>query len=153
MNTKLRYFFGTVIPPGRTGALWLTLAFTLSGCAAMRESSTENSPVPTPLETKLQPGPTPPARVMPLPPGPVAVNAGATGAKTTTPPLSAPVPTVVTSAEPARETARTFVGTGNFVKQTPPAPSPPGGAEEFTLNFEDLDIRQIVQYILGDYLK
>ena len=153
MNTKPRYFFGTVIPTGRTGALWLTLAFTLSGCAAMRESSTENSPVPTPVETKLQPGPTPPARVMPLPPGPVAVNAGATGAKTTTPPLSAPAPTVVTSAEPARETARTFVGTGNFVKQTPPAPSPPGGPEEFTLNFEDLDIRQIVQYILGDYLK
>ena len=156
MNTKLRTFLDTVIPTSRPGVLWPTLAFaiavTLGGCAALRESATENSPVPTPIETTQQTGSTPPTRVMPLPPVAAAVKAGATAAKITTPPLSAPAPTVA-AAEPARETARTFVGTGNFVKQTPPAPSPPGGPEEFTLNFEDLDIRQIVQYILGDYLK
>ena len=62
-------------------------------------------------------------------------------------PGSAPI------TDPARETARTFVGTGNFVNQKPPSPLPPAGPEEFSLNFEALDIRQIVQYILGDYLK
>ncbi len=158
MNTKLRTFLDAVIPASRPGVLWRTVAFslvvTLGGCAALRESATENSPLPTPIETTLATGSTPPTRVMPLPPVAAAVKAGATGAtgaKVTAPPLSIPAPAV--AAEPARETARTFVGTGNFVKQTPPTPSPPGGAEEFTLNFEDLDIRQIVQYILGDYLK
>ena len=158
MNTKLRTFLDAVIPASRPGVLWRTVAFslvvTLGGCAALRESATENSPLPTPIETTLATGSTPPTRVMPLPPVAAAVKAGvtgATGAKMTAPPLSIPAPAV--AAEPARETARTFVGTGNFVKQTPPTPSPPGGAEEFTLNFEDLDIRQIVQYILGDYLK
>ena len=155
MNTKLRTFLDIVIPANRPGVAWRTLAFslvvTLGGCAALRESATENSPIPTPVETTQQTGSTPPTRVMPLPPLAATGKAGATGAKMTAPPLSIPAPTV--AAEPARETARTFVGTGNFVKQTPPAPSPPAGPEEFTLNFEDLDIRQIVQYILGDYLK
>ena len=157
MNTKLRTFLDIVIPASRPGVVWRILAFslvvTLGGCAALRESATENSPIPTVIETARPTGSTPPTRVMPLPPVAAAVKAGATGAKMPTPPLSASAPTVAAAAEPARETARTFVGTGNFVKQTPPAPSPPGGPEEFTLNFEDLDIRQIVQYILGDYLK
>ena len=67
--------------------------------------------------------------------------------------MASAVPATVAAAEPARETARTFTGTGNFVNQKPPSTTAPGGAEEFTLNFEALDIRQIVQYILGDYLK
>ena len=67
--------------------------------------------------------------------------------------MASAVPATVAVAEPALETARTFTGTGNFVNQKPPSTTAPGGAEEFTLNFEALDIRQIVQYILGDYLK
>jgi len=81
------------------------------------------------------------------------VNTGANIAMSLPGSMASAVPATVAATEPARETARTFTGTGNFVNQKPPSTTVPGGAEEFTLNFEALDIRQIVQYILGDYLK
>ena len=159
MNTNTRYLPNAVVPtrpPGfLRGVLWVTFAFALSGCAALRESSTENPPVPTVVETTIQPGPTPPNRVNASTAAPAAATT-LTGGKMAAPqaaPIAPPAQTAAKGAEPAREFARTFIGTGNFVNQQPPAPVSPGGADEFTLNFEALDIRQIVQYILGDYLK
>ncbi|MBL8519170.1 MAG: type II secretion system secretin GspD [Betaproteobacteria bacterium] len=54
---------------------------------------------------------------------------------------------------PASKDTLLHLGTGNFVKQTPPTASAAQGPEEFNLNFEATDIRAIVQSILGDYLR
>lgn len=158
MNTNTRYPHPAPMPrchPGfLRGFLWLFFAFLLNSCAALRESSVENSPVPTVVEVTLQPGPLP-NRVSPNIAPPPASNT-VSGANIVTPqlaPIAPPVQMTPKVAEPPREFARTFIGTGNFVNQQPAAPVAPSGADEFTLNFEALDIRQIVQYILGDYLK
>ena len=141
MNTNTRHLRNASIPPGqpgvRTGVLWVALALALSGCAAIQELTTEKPVVPVGTEAKLRPGPMPPAKL----------------ATTASPSVVPTGPATVAATDPLRETARTYLGTGNFVNQKPPAPSASTGPEEFTLNFEDLDIRQIVQYILGDYLK
>ncbi len=96
-----------------------------------------------------------------------------TGARPPTPPTLTTPPTapadtgrVATTAAPGQsadasaarlapqmDSARLFHGTGNFVRQsTPPTPTTKG-AEEFTLNYESLDIRAVVQSILGDMLR
>jgi len=56
------------------------------------------------------------------------------------------------AATPAGE-VKAYKGTGNFVKQTPPKDTTPKGAEEASLNFEGLDVREVAKVILGDYLK
>ena len=141
MNTNTRHLRNASIPLGqpgvRTGVLWVALALALSGCAAIQELTTEKPAVPVGTESKLRPGPMPPAKLATT----VSASVVPSGQST------------VAATDPLRETARTYVGTGNFVNQKPLAPSASTGPEEFTLNFEDLDIRQIVQYILGDYLK
>ena len=58
------------------------------------------------------------------------------------------------SAPPAiPDTSKLYMGTGQFVR--PPAAAAPTtkGAEEFTLNYEALDIRAVIQSILGDMLR
>ncbi len=146
MNTKSRYLRNTAIPIGPDRVLrlilWCTLAFALSGCAAIHELTAEKKSAATKVaETTALPGP----RALG-----VGVDASTNATSDATATSSPANPGTV---DAARETSRTFVGTGNFINQKPPTPSAPSGPEEFTLNFEDLDIRQIVQYILGDYLK
>jgi len=51
------------------------------------------------------------------------------------------------------EKPRVFPGTGNFLNTKPPAPQPPAGPEEASLNFEALDVRSAAKVILGDYLR
>jgi general secretion pathway protein D len=81
------------------------------------------------------------------------------------PPVPVPVP-VPTLAEVPKEAtkvgasptespaaAKIFLGTGTFVKPTPPAQPVPPSAEEVTFNFESADIRSIVQYVMGDVLR
>lgn len=95
----------------------------------------------------------------PLPaPGTGKTAAGNIIAGPLPPPLQAQAqPQSSTQAQSQEALARkeNFVipGTGNFVKSTPPAPQPPSGPEEFSLNFEATDIRAIVQSIMGDYLR
>jgi general secretion pathway protein D len=48
--------------------------------------------------------------------------------------------------------SRIYPGTGNFVKVVP-APAPPPGPEEISLNFEATEIRQVAATILGDILR
>jgi general secretion pathway protein D len=75
--------------------------------------------------------------------------------ETATAPLNAPAlkPAAAPAPMPG-DGSRTYGGTGNFVKAVPPpAPIVTPAGETFNLNFEALDIRQLVQYILGDYLK
>lgn len=161
MITNTRCLLNTVVQTrrgarfGRTLSIILCIA--LGGCAELqRQSAEKNPPLANTAETKLQPGPTPPGRIV-ASAGPPSVGAAqATGASTASALRTASasgVPAAAAVTDPQRETSRTFVGTGNFVNQNPPTPGPPAGPEEFTLNFEALDIRQIVQYILGDYLK
>ena len=159
MNTNPRYPFNAAVPTSRIGAfrgvLSVTLLVALVGCTGLQKFNEENPAAPT-AEGKLQPGPLPPAMVVTRVSSPAAGQAVDTGANIAMPlpgSMASAVPATVAVAEPARETARTFTGTGNFVNQKPPSTTVSGGAEEFTLNFEALDIRQIVQYILGDYLK
>ena len=147
MNTiarRLRKAFGTTPQPRlRTPILWVSVALVLGGCAAINELTAEKPAAPVAVESTLRPGPIPPPKVAGTP---------AQSAPQVAPPVPK-APTANATTEPAHEIARTYLGTGNFVNQKPPAPSAPAGAEEFTLNFEAVDIRQIVQYILGDYLK
>ena len=97
-----------------------------------------------------------PAKAEAEPSGPPAAPAGAA--------LAEPVPPTASNAgaaAPARRTAplpipdmsKLYTGTGQFVK--PPAPAVPAtkGPEEFTLNYEALDIRAVIQSILGDMLR
>ncbi|MGE0357067.1 MAG: type II secretion system secretin GspD [Burkholderiales bacterium] len=62
-------------------------------------------------------------------------------------PSAAPAPAVTP------EKPRIYPGTGNFVNAKPPAPQPPAGPEEASLNFEALDVRSAAKVILGDYLR
>lgn len=48
---------------------------------------------------------------------------------------------------------RIFEGTGQFLKQSPPAAPAPVGVEEFNFNFEGADIRAVVQAVMGDFLR
>lgn len=61
-------------------------------------------------------------------------------------------PPVASTAGNVSANAQIYTGTGVFLKQTPPA-AEPAGPEEFSLNFEAVDIRDIVQSIMGGYLK
>ena len=157
MITNTRHLLNTVLPIRRTDivgrAHWILLLIALSGCADLqRQGAEKNPPVSTVAETNMLPGPAPRGTVNAnMVPPPVAA-AQAIGVSTATAQQASNAPTAPAS-DPLREAARTFVGTGNFVNQNPISPTVPAGAEEFTLNFEALDIRQIVQYILGDYLK
>ena len=150
MKTNTRYLRNAVDPTSlagiRAGALWVGVTVALSGCAALKGAGNENSPVPASAETRLQSGPLQPGRM-----AAGSTSAGSTAATAGNP--AAPASSKATATDPAPETSRAYVGTGVFVNQKAPAPTPPSGPEEFTLNFEALDIRQIVQYILGDYLK
>ena len=138
MNTNPRHLFNAVIQTsharGFGGFLCITLLVALGGCAELQRLGAEKPPVPAATETKLRPGPIPPGTVVASVPPPTAATAP-------------------TGTDAVHDAARTYVGTGNFLNQKPTAPIAPVGPEEFTLNFEALDIRQIVQYILGDYLK
>lgn len=46
-----------------------------------------------------------------------------------------------------------YPGTGSFLAQKPPGPTPLPSPEEASLNFEALDVREVAKVILGDYLK
>ncbi len=145
MTTNIRHLFSAVHPmlrlPVFQCAAWIVLSLAMSGCAELKKLGADGPQTPGTMEKKLQVGPLPPK------PGTVA-NAGAkstAGANT--------IATGAIGADPAQGGARTYVGTGVFVNQKPPTAVAPVGPEEYTLNFEALDIRQIVQYILGDYLK
>jgi len=58
-----------------------------------------------------------------------------------------------TAPPPIPDTSKLYTGTGQFVK--PPVPVVPAakGPEEFTLNYEALDIRAVIQSILGDMMR
>ena len=53
----------------------------------------------------------------------------------------------------ARAEIKTYPGTGVFVNPRPLPPPPGPGPEEASLNFEQLDVREVAKVILGDYLK
>ena len=160
MNTKSRKLFNTVVPTVPVGAfgfvlrggILIMLALALSGCGSLKGYGVENSPMPSVAESKSETAQQPVTPLSDTKPENVAAPAPAPAPAADAVPV-APSAAPQAGTEPARESARTYAGTGNFVNQKPPAPTPPSGPEEFTLNFEDLDIRQIVQYILGDYLK
>jgi general secretion pathway protein D len=51
------------------------------------------------------------------------------------------------------DNSRIFTGTGQFVRPQPAKPADTKGPEEFTLNYEALDIRAVIQSIMGDMLR
>ncbi|MCA3017757.1 MAG: type II secretion system secretin GspD [Rhodocyclaceae bacterium] len=127
----------------------------LSACALLQPPVDDSKPASTITEVN--------------PPVVVAASAPSssdTSAKPAAPAAPAPaaaVPTnpTNTSAEAGRRTApppipdasRLYPGSGQFVRP-PSAPVPSAkGPEEFTLNYESLDIRAVVQSILGDMLR
>jgi general secretion pathway protein D len=80
-------------------------------------------------------------------------SAAATPAATNAAPV-APSSTVLPQppASPQAE-SKVYMGSGQFLNTKPPKDQTPMGAEEASLNFEGLDIREVAKVILGDYLK
>ena len=116
--------------PGRRKALVLGCATTLlvSSCSVLPPSLRPDSAAPASAPATASPAPV--AKTPAAAPGAAAAPAQASGAET-----------------------RLFKGTGQFVNPRPPAPAAPAGAQEASLNFEALDVREVAKVILGDYLK
>lgn len=55
--------------------------------------------------------------------------------------------------QPIPDNSKSYPGTGQFVKPMQTPPPGPKGPDEFTLNYEMLDIRAVIQSILGDMLR
>ena len=121
-------------------ALLLLFGF-VSACSILQPL--EKGGQTAPAKAEAEPGSTSaaPAGAALVEPPPAASNADAAApARRTAPP---PIP----------DMSKLYTGTGQFVK--PPAPAVPAtkGPEEFTLNYEALDIRAVIQSILGDMLR
>ncbi len=136
---------------------WVDTSKTASKQAGVDADAALNKPI-----SVLPAGPLPPA----LPatsaqvagtgePGSMRAGVAAAPSPGVTPPKTATptVPPVASTTAPEAPVARIYQGTGNFVKQAPPAPPVPAGPEEFSLQFESTDIRAIVQTIMGDYMR
>jgi general secretion pathway protein D len=87
-----------------------------------------------------------------LPPGMRAKQATAEPA-----PVSAEGASQVTAHEPPpaapKVEPKVYTGTGTFVNPMPPRNKYDQGAEEASLNFEGLDVREVAKVILADYMK
>jgi general secretion pathway protein D len=132
---------------------WVDTSKTVSKPAGVDADAAVNKPI-----SVLPAGPLPPTSAQVAGTGePGSVRAGVAAAPSTgatQPNAASPiVPPVASSAAPEAPVARIYQGTGNFVKQAPPAPPVPAGPEEFSLQFESTDIRAIVQTIMGDYMR
>ncbi len=129
--------------------LWLRrlaaslLAVALTACALIQPPTDDASKPAAAVEAKATATDDAPAKTTaranpPVPTTPA--GATSTAARRSIPP-------------PAQETSRLFSGTGQFVKPLPAQVAAPKGPEEFTLNYESLDIRAVIQSILGDMLR
>ncbi|MCE2990690.1 MAG: type II secretion system secretin GspD [Burkholderiales bacterium] len=130
-------------------------ALFLVGCTAFEPKESPGvpaDPAPAGAATSAAPAASsatiPTREVKPSPPQPATAAAPAAGNVSTPPNRRIPPP------PSTQDNSRLFPGTGQFVK--PPGSTPPAapkGPEEFTLNYESLDIRAVVQSILGDMLR
>ncbi|MBC7625270.1 MAG: type II secretion system secretin GspD [Aeromicrobium sp.] len=115
----------------------LLLFSVLSACALVQPPSDESKPTAAADAALIKPAT---ADAVLASPAPQASSASTAAGRRTAPP---PIP----------DTTRLYAGTGQFVKP-PSAPAAVAkGPEEFTLNYESLDIRAVVQSILGDMLR
>ena len=126
----------------------LLLATGLTACALLQPPAIDDTKPALPSDSKVAPAnesPTPSPSIANPPNQTSPASAVATG------PTNAAARGQIPAAIP--DTSRLYAGTGQFVKP-PAAPAPATkGPEEFTLNYESLDIRQVVQSILGDMLR
>jgi len=124
----------------------------IAGCAVTEPSKEDAAkPEPTSSSTKVN--------------EPAAASTSATTAAATSTPTAASATTAPTAASPGvsgtrqiiqpsyADNSKLYPGTGQFVRQPPPVVPAVKGAEEFTLNFESVDIRAVAQSILGDMLR
>jgi general secretion pathway protein D len=146
----------------------LTLALFIAGCAVtepIKEDATiAVSATATPSATVSEPSAAP-TTAPTTTPATTAAPAAQKPAPTAQQPAAAPPIVAAPSTTSAPSTTRPIIqpniydnsklypGTGQFVRQQPPAPPAPKGPEEFTLNFESVDIRAVTQSILGDMLR
>ncbi len=126
----------------RPSTITVALIFTLlmAGCA-VTEPVKEDVPTVT-SATLASNTPTPATAPAAQKPAPVAAAAATTSS--TNRPIIQPNIT---------DNTKLYPGTGQFLRQQPPAAPAPKGPEEFTLNFESVDIRAVTQSILGDMLR
>ena len=126
----------------------LLLATGLTACALLQPPAIDDTKPALPSDSKVVPANESPTQSPSIanPPNQTSpASAVATG------PTNAAARGQIPAAIP--DTSRLYAGTGQFVKP-PAAPAPATkGPEEFTLNYESLDIRQVVQSILGDMLR
>jgi general secretion pathway protein D len=133
-------------PPNIAIALILTLL--IAGCAVtepVKEEATMVAAAPSAIDVP-------------------ATTTSAVPAPSTTPAAQKPAPVAAAPVAPSSTTrpiiqpnitdnTKLYPGTGQFLRQQPPVPPAPKGPEEFTLNFESVDIRAVTQSILGDMLR
>ena len=126
----------------------LLLATGLTACALLQPPAIDDTKPALPSDSKVVPANESPTQSPSIanPPNQTSpASAVATG------PTNAAARGQIPAAIP--DTSRLYAGTGQFVKP-PAAPAPATkGPEEFMLNYESLDIRQVVQSILGDMLR
>jgi general secretion pathway protein D len=112
------------------------VSLAIAGAAALLSSCTLLPP-----SLRSQPEAADPAHGIAV--APTGVAAGATS----------PVPAPANNSQVAPPETKIFKGTGIFVNPRPPAPPGPPSAQEASLNFEALDVREVAKVILGDYMK
>ena len=96
-----------------------------------------------------------PATVVAAPDEAAAPPSASTSAKTAAAPTASATttPTRRSAPAPLPDTSKLYTGTGQFIKAPAPAAPVTKGPDEFTLNYESLDIRAVIQSILGDMLR
>lgn len=115
----------------------------ISACSVLQPPEERGQAGPAKVEAEPGAAPAAPAIAAVAQPTPTASSATQV----------AVVPARRSAPPPIPDTSKLYTGSGQFVKP-PAAPVPAAkGPEEFTLNYESLDIRAVVQSILGDMLR
>jgi general secretion pathway protein D len=127
----------------------LSFGILLGGCHSLQPNGkNDNATKATSPEPEKTDTPSPSASAAP------GANSAASATAAPSANSAASSPPRRTAPPPQPDPSRLFPGTGQFVRPTAPATPPAAkGAEEFTLNYEALDIRAVVQSVLGDMLR
>ncbi len=138
-------------------SLCVLLPILLVGCA-VTEPAKQAGPASEASAQKAANAAPVPAAGMPATPGAVntpapSVTAGPNTALASESPQQKQAARPGVSPATLPDSARLYQGTGQFVRPQAPTPPVAKGPEEFTLNYEALDIRAVVQSILGDMLR
>lgn len=137
----------SLVPNKQDAAKRIDAASTASASTSADSASTAP---PTQSKAQWRPDPT----LFGLPPNPTVTQPKPSDAATSSGTQTSKAAAGTANTEKAPDSARIYPGTGKFVNTTPtPVEPAKAGEESFTINFEALDIRAVVQSILGEMLR